>query len=339
MSLPSTAEDSPPTALGALLGPHLRPALAACRLHTGRPTRVEACTGGNVSHVFRVTGDGGSVIVKVRGRRFARLPHIATDPGLIGVEHRALTLHHHLLPDLFPKVLVFLPAAHVMVMTDVFPDGRSWREHLDQRPATTEECARLGSALSRIHHATTGLPPLRDGEGDDCFRAEHAYGYSLRAAGHRALDEACRHLDALPGQQLILGDACPKNLTLAAGRTAFVDLDNVHTGSPLFDLGYLLAHLVLHHITRTEHLRPLATTFLDAYRLPGPHRPWRGDGLLGTVTAGILLYRLEARTVPYPPTAPPGAATQLRQRVRQLLDDGPFTVQDVLEAAEGAVTG
>ncbi|MYT82408.1 Phosphotransferase enzyme family protein [Streptomyces sp. MnatMP-M77] len=339
MTAPPAAEDIPPTSLNALLGPHLRPVLAACRLHTGRPTLVEACTGGNVSHVFRVTGNRGSVIVKVRGRRFARLAHIATDPALIAVEHRALTLHHRLLPDLFPKVLAFLPAAHAMVMTDVFPDGRSWREHLDQRPATAEECTRLGTALSRVHHATTGLPPLRDGDGDDRFRAEHAYGYSLRAAEHRALDEACRHLDALPGQQLILGDTCPKNLSLASGRTAFVDLETVHTGAPLFDLGYLLAHLVLHHITRPEHLRPLATAFLDAHRLPGPPRPWRSDSLLATVAAGILLYRLEARTVPYPPTAPPGAAARLRRRVRQLLDDGPFTVQDVLEAAEEAVTG
>ncbi|MEU8665410.1 phosphotransferase family protein [Streptomyces anulatus] len=339
MTAPPTVKENPPSGLGALLGPHLRPALAACRLYTGRPTRVEACTGGNVSHVFRVTGGRGSVIVKVRGPRFARLVHIATDPALIAVEHRALTLHHHLLPDLFPKVLAFLPAAHAMVMTDVFPDGRSWREHLDQRPATAEECVRLGAALSRVHQATTGLPPLRNGDGDDRFRAEHAYGYSLRAAGHPALDEACRHLDALAGQQLILGDTCPKNLSLAAGRTAFVDLDNVHTGAPLFDLGYLLAHLVLHHIARPDHLHPLATAFLDAYRRPGPPHPWRGDGLLATVAAGILLYRLEARTVPYPPTAPPGTAARLRRQVRQLLDTGSFTVLDVLEAAEGAVTG
>lgn len=131
----------------------------------------------------------------------------------------------------------------------------------------------------------------------------------------------------------------PQNLSLAAGRAAFVDLDNVHTGAPLFDLGYLLAHLVLHHITRPEHLRPLATLFLDAYRLPGPPRPWRSDGLLATIAAGILLYRLEARTVPYPSAAPPGAADLLRRRVRHLLDTGAITVPDVLDAAAGVVTG
>ncbi|MFE3946225.1 phosphotransferase family protein [Streptomyces sp. NPDC059118] len=336
MTLPLASGRAAP-GLGAVLGPHLHQVLAACRPHTGRPTSVEECTGGNVAHVFRVSGKAGTVIVKIRGHRFARIRHIATDPALIAVEHRALTLHHGLCPGLFPQVLAFLPDAHAMVMTDVFPDGRAWREHLDQRAATAEECTRLATALTHVHHTTTSLPPLRDGDGDDLFRADHAYGYCLRSAGHRVLDEACRRLDALPGRQLILGDACPKNLSLAAGRTAFVDLDNVHTGAPLFDLGYLLAHLVLHHTTRPARLRPLAAAFLDAYTLPGPTRPWRDDDLLATVAAGVLLYRLEARTVPYPAASPPAAAGRLRHTLRHLLDTGPFTVPDLLNAATGPV--
>ncbi|MFE7583584.1 phosphotransferase family protein [Streptomyces gardneri] len=334
----SCTTDHTAPSLAAVLGPDLHRVLAACRPHTGRPTLVEACTGGNVSHVFRVRGKVGSVIVKVRGRHFARIAHIATDPALITVEHRALALHHGLLPDLFPKVLAFLPEAHAMVMTDVFPDGRTWREHLDQHGATTEECTRLATALTRIHHATAGLPPLRDGDGDDLFRAEHAYGYCLRACDHPTLDEACRRLDALPGRQLILGDTCPKNLSLHGGRTAFVDLDNVHTGAPLFDLGYLLAHVVLHHITRPALLHPLAAAFLDAYTLPSHARSWRDDDLLATVAAGVLLYRLEARIVPYPATAPPATANRVRHRLRRLLDAGPFTVPDMLDVAAGPVT-
>ncbi|MCA1220021.1 aminoglycoside phosphotransferase family protein [Streptomyces sp. 8L] len=337
MTGPRSTNDTAP-GLAAVLGPHVHQVLSMCRHYTGHPTRIEACTGGIVSHVFRVRGEIGNVIVKVRGHRFAKIAHITTDPALIAHEHRALTLHHGLLPDLFPKVLAFLPEAHAMVMTDVFPDGRTWREHLDQRAATAEECTRLGSALTRIHHATTDQAPLRKGDGDDLFRAEHAYGYCLRACGHRALDEACHRLDALPGRQLILGDTCPKNLSLHGGRTAFVDLDNVHTGSPIFDLGYLLAHLILHHTTRPTLLHPLTAGFLDAYTLPGPARPWCEDDLLATVTAGVLLYRLEARVVPYPATAPPATADRLRHSLRHLLDAGPFTVPDLLNTAAGLVT-
>ncbi|MFJ5229363.1 phosphotransferase [Kitasatospora sp. NPDC088391] len=327
MTAPSAVLATPD--LDQVLGPHLFPVLEKCRPHTGRLTHVEACTGGNVSHVHRVHGEEGSVVVKVRGYRFARMP-IATDPALIAFEHRALTLHHRLLPDLFPQVLAFLPDAHAMVLSDVFPDRRTWREHLDQRCATAEECTRLGTALARVHRATGGLPPLREGDGDDLFRAEHAYGHCLRAAGHRALDEACRRLDALPGRQLVLGDVCPKNLSLAEGRTAIVDLDNVHHGAPLFDVGYLLAHLVLHHLARPAHLQPLAAALLDAYTARAAGW-WRGDDLLAAVTAGVLLYRLEARTVPYPPTAPPATAEKVRHGLLRLLGAQPFTVPELLE--------
>ncbi|MFJ2419158.1 phosphotransferase [Streptomyces brevispora] len=319
--------------LPALLGAHLQPVLTACYPHIGRITRVEACTGGSVSHVARVHGETGRVIVKVRGHRFAQIPQITTDPALIAVEHRALTLYHQALPDLFPQVLAFLPDAYAMVMTDVFPDARTWREHLDERPASVEECVRLGYALTRVHHAAASLPPVREGDGDDRFRKEHAYGYCLLTSGHPALADACHHLDNLPGRRLVLGDVCPKNLSLAAGRVAFVDLDNVHQSSPLYDVGYLLAHLVLHHLTRPNDLYKIASAFLNAYTLPGPARLWPSDALLASVTAGVLLYRLEARVVPYPRTAPPATADRFRHRILRLLDTGPFTVARLLEAA------
>ncbi|MGH3824622.1 MAG: hypothetical protein ACRDRA_17580, partial [Pseudonocardiaceae bacterium] len=105
-------------------------------------------------------------------------------------------------PELFPKVLAFLPSAHAMVMTDVFPDGRTWHEHLDQRRATTSEAARLGRALARVHHATAAVrTPIRS-QGDDWFR-EHTFDFCLRPTRHPALLHACAELATLPSQQLV----------------------------------------------------------------------------------------------------------------------------------------
>lgn len=39
-----------------------------------------------------------------------------------------------------------------------------------------------------------------------------------------------------------------RTLSLAADRVAFVDLDNVHRNAPLYDVAYLLAHVLLHHL-------------------------------------------------------------------------------------------
>ncbi len=53
-------------------------------------------------------------------RRPARLmagAYLSTDPALIADEHHALQVYGQALPELFPKVLAFLPSAHAMVMT------------------------------------------------------------------------------------------------------------------------------------------------------------------------------------------------------------------------------
>ncbi|AXI76969.1 protein kinase family protein [Peterkaempfera bronchialis] len=317
----------------SLLAERFEQVRVACAAHTGPISHIAPCIGGNVSHVFRVHGPQGSVIVKLRGDRFAQIPELTTDPALIAVEHRALILFHQQLPTRFPTVLAFLPQQHALVMTDVFPDHRNWRDHLDRRPATPSETARLGRALAQVHHAAAQISePLRPADGDDLFRA-HTFDFCLRASGHPALDNACHALDQFPGHQLVLGDASPKNMSLAGDTVVFVDLDNVHRNAPLYDLGYLLAHLLLHHLARPRRVPALASVLLDAYsstRLATT--PWRRDQLLAAVAAGVLLYRIDAHVVPYPATAPPQDYHRLRARLLALLDSGPFTVPDLLHA-------
>ncbi|BDH15350.1 phosphotransferase family protein [Streptomyces hygroscopicus] len=328
----------PESGLPDLLGPHLDAVLATCHPHTGPLTHIERVTGGNVSYVYRLHGAQDRVILKIRGTRFSGIPELTTAPELIADEHRALTLYGQALPGLFPQVLAFLPDAHALVMTDVFADGLSWRQRLDQRPATLDETSRLGQALARVHHATATIrTPVRPHDGDDRFR-EHTFDFCLRPTGHTALLDACRQLAALPGQQLVLGDVAPKNLSLAAARVAFVDLDNVHYNAPLYDVAYLLAHVVLHHLNRPAELPALVAALLDAYAGLKSARSWAVDRLLATVTAGVLLYRLATRLVPYPPTAPSAVGERYRNQVVRLLDSGAFTVPDLLRAAGKATT-
>jgi len=334
-----TASPPPVPDLADLLGRHLGDVLDACARHTGPITRVERATGGNVSHVFRVHGATGHVVLKIRGTRLANIPTISTDPALIAHEHSALQIYGHAAPDLFPTVLDFLPDADALVMTDVFPDGRSWHEHLDHHPATTGDTARLGRELARVHHAIAAVTtPIRP-HGDDRFR-EHTFDFCLRPTGHPALLTACAQLAALPGQQLVLGDVAPKNLSVTGDRVAFIDLDNVHRNAPLYDLAYLLAHVLLHHLRWPDTATALATALLDAYArsdaTPAQARRWADDPLMATVAAGVLLYRLAARITPYAPTASPAVSRTYQDGVLRLLDNGPFTVPDLIDLTEQA---
>ncbi|MFF4410403.1 phosphotransferase [Streptomyces sp. NPDC001404] len=333
---PPQPRSAPPT-LPALLGDCAPAILDDCARHAGTLTRIEAAVGGNVSHVFRVDGGRGSVIVKVRRGHFARIPALRTDPALIADERHALEVYAAAVPDVFPRVLGFHAEAHAMILTDVFPDRRSYHEHLNRSPATAEEIARLGSTLRRIHQATREIrTPIRS-QGDVWFR-EHTFDFCLRARGHKALDESCEELATQPGQQLILGDLAPKNLSLAAGRVALCDLDNVHRSWPLYDVAYFLAHLLIHHLAQPHHLPALVRALLSGYF--GAQPPEGAAGLLmAKVTAGVVLYRLSNDTVPYLLAQPPALAERYRNRVLGLLDTAVFAVHDLVHATEPGEAG
>ncbi|MFJ8273817.1 phosphotransferase [Streptomyces sp. NPDC094154] len=313
-----------------LLGNALPAVLTSCHPHTGTIQRIERATGGNVSHVFRVTGSHGNAIIKIRTNRFARIPALRTDPALIADERRALEVYAAASPGHFPRILGFHREAHAMVLSDVFPDGLNYHEHLDQRSATAAEMSRLGAALRTIHHATRQIRTQIRSQGDVWFR-EHTFDFCLRAGEHKALDAACEEMAAQPHQQLILGDLAPKNLSLATG-VALCDLDNVHHGWPLYDVGYFLAHLLIHHLHQPRHLHTLVPALLTGYH--GTDLPDEAqERLMARVSAGVVLYRLASTTVPYPLAQPPSLTRRYHDRIRELLDTAPFTVRDLVHAA------
>ncbi|MFI1162857.1 hypothetical protein ACH4UM_04400 [Streptomyces sp. NPDC020801] len=324
VALPAPAE---------LLGDALPAVLGDCSAQVGDIGAITRLTGGNVSHVFRVEGARGSVVLKVRAATFARIPSLRTDPALIADERRALEVYGALVPSVFPRVLAFHPRAHAMVMTDVFPDRRSYEDHLHERSGTPEELGRLGAAVRQVHDATKDVRvPIRS-QGDLWFR-DYTFDYCLRASGHPVLERVCGELRAQLPQRLVLGDLAPKNLSLADGRVAFCDLDNVHRSRPLFDLGYLLAHILLHHINRPERLPALVSALLDAYyadRTPST----RTRTLVATVAAGVIFYRLDNATVPYRLATSAEQGRQVRRRVAHLLDRGTITPESLNDAVAG----
>lgn len=319
--------------VAALLGESLPAVLTDCRRYAGHLTHIQPAAGGNVSHVFRIDGDKRSVILKIRSSRFARIPSLPTDPALIADERRALDLYASTGSAVFPRVLAFHADAHALVLTDVFPDRRNYHQHLDERPATAEEMTRLGTALRRVHEATRSVRAQIRSQGDVWFR-DHTFDFCLRAAGHPVLAQACEELAAVPGQQLILGDLAPKNLSLAGGTVAICDLDNVHHGWPRYDLAYIAAHLLIHHLRWPRHLHALVNALLTAYEghAPQQRRPAAEEHLAAKVAAAVILYRLAGTIVPYPLAGPPHLAAQYKDRVLGLLDTGTFTFQDLIQA-------
>ncbi|WP_367435219.1 phosphotransferase enzyme family protein [Streptomyces celluloflavus] len=315
-----------------LLGPALPRVLADCRPHTGTPLVIERASGGNVAHVFSVRGPAGRVIIKIRREYFARIPYLRTDPALIGDECRLLELYHAAAPDVFPRVLAFHDDAHAMVLSHVFPDGRTYHQHLIERSATAGEMARLGRTLRSVHQATRDARPPHRPVPDPRFPV-YQRDFALRSPRHPALDAACAEMADHPDRQLILGDLAPKNISLTGVRIGLCDLDNAHHGWPLYDLGYFAAHLLIHHLTRPHELPALVTALLMGYQ--GKRPLTRQDATLAaTVAAGVVLYRLGDSVVLYPLGQPAALVDRYHERTRTLLDHGPLTLKDLVRAAQ-----
>ncbi|MFI5864654.1 phosphotransferase [Streptomyces sp. NPDC051546] len=323
VSMPSLAD---------LLGPALPRVLADCRPHTGVPLVTERVSGGNVAHVFSVRGPAGRVIIKIRREHFARIPSLRADPALIGDECRLLELYHAAAPGVFPRVLAFHDDTYAMVLSDVFPDGRTYHQHLTERGATAGEMVRLGRTLRRVHQATRDAHAPQRRNPDPHFPA-YQRDFALRSLGHPALDAACAEMAGRPERQLVLGDLAPKNISITDARIGLCDLDNAHHGWPLYDLGYFAGHLLIHHLTRPRELPALVTALLMGYQ--GKRTLTRPDaGLAATAAAGIVLYRLGDSIVPYALGQPAALADRYRGRARALLDHGELTLQDLVRAAQ-----
>ncbi|MDX3366439.1 phosphotransferase [Streptomyces sp. ME02-6987-2C] len=322
-SLPSLAD---------LLGENLPRTLADCRHHTGVPLLVERVIGGNVAHVFSVRGPVGRVIIKIRRENYAGIPSLRADPALIGDERKLLDLYHSAAPGVFPRVLAFHDDTHTMVLSDVFPDGRTYHQHLIKRSATVREMVRLGRTLRRVHQATRDEPPLEQQKPDPRFPT-YQRDFALRSPRHPAVDAACTEMASRPEHQLVLGDLAPKNISVTDTRIGLCDLDNTHHGWPLYDLGYFAGHLLIHHLTQPHELPSLVTSLLMGYQ--GERPLTRPDAVLtAAVAAGVALYRLSDGIVPYSLGQPTELADRYRARTHTLLDHGPFTFQDLVRAAQ-----
>jgi Ser/Thr protein kinase RdoA (MazF antagonist) len=218
-----------------------------------------------------------------------------------------------------------------MVLSDVFPDGRTYHRHLIERSATTSEMMRLGRTLRRVHQATRDA--RRSQTSDDPRFPAYQADFALRSPRHAALDAACAEMAGRPDRQLVLGDLAPKNISITDGQIGLCDLDNAHHGWPLYDLGYFAGHLLIHHLTRPHVLPALVAALLKGYQ--GTQALTRPDAVLtATVAAGVVLYRLGNGVVPYSLGQPTTLADRYLGRTRTLLDHGPLTLQDLVRAAQ-----
>jgi 5-methylthioribose kinase len=287
---------------------------------------VNRVSGGLVHFVFSVAGQNGRVFLKIRGRFYAEVPDITTNPAIISDEYRALMLYSQVLDGVFPTVLLFDPNLHYILLSDVMPDNTTLADKYVAGKVSPSDLFSLGATLGRIHLSLAQLDTCIRTPDDTTYR-NRVLEYVFERYDHPLLqNEASRHRDR--EDQLIIGDLSPKNIRVADGRVTLCDLENAHRGSRLYDLAYLLAHVMLHSASVDQAIAA-SSALLDGYIVAGAQLDKEDDHLLIT-TMAIFLYRLDNPKIPYNLGNLAARRTALRANAFRLLERPPQAIRELI---------
>ncbi len=262
--------------------------------HLGEtPTGISEIGNGNLNHVYRVTGSTGSIIVKQAVPYVRRVG--ASWPLTIRrleIEARAYEVHAQVAPHALPRLFGHDRSLHVLALEDL-RDSVDWRTLLtadvdipDAASLAGEYCGRVAAGTGVLALTAGEATRLRKAFGDpamqmftdemvfvapyhdhptnawpahleDAAQIIRADEVALRAA-HRA-----RWLFRTSGECLLHGDLHSGSVMTGLGQSSHViDLEFAFVGPIAFDLGNLVAHLLLARSRRM--VRRTEVTVIDA---------------------------------------------------------------------------
>jgi 5-methylthioribose kinase len=259
---------------------------------------------------------GATFLVDAEGERYVvkqPLPYLSVAdvwPARLeraGIEAEALGVLGALTPDHVPRLVDYDPERFVVTMVAAPSSWVEWRAALLHGTVDIGVGKTLGHVLGTWHAATRDDPAVLERFGD--------LGLFVELRGdpyHRTVAERCPDLagpvlaclDELLAERhcLVHGDFSPKNVLVGAdGGVWVLDHEVTHAGNPVFDVAFLLHHLVMKTVhlgarddTAPPLVRACARAFVDAYAAAGG--PATGADDVVRHTGALLLARVHGKS-------------------------------------------
>lgn len=231
--------------------------------------------GGGVSNVvLAVHADGLDVVVKQSLPRLRVEDEWLAKRERVVTEAAALALAGELTSGAVPAVHSVDAEACVIVIERAPDAWKPWKEMLLAGQADSEVAARLGSMLATWHRETVRDDDVArrfdDHEAFDQLRIDPYYRTVMRR-WPRLTRAVGAYVDQMEATRVCLvhGDYSPKNVLAGPDGLMVIDFEVAHVGDPVFDLAFMLNHLLLKSVHRPAALsayRAAGVAFLDAYR-------------------------------------------------------------------------
>ena len=244
-------------------------------LLTGDAT-VETLTGGVSCIVLAVSNSQVDLVVK------QALPELKTQAKWVAdqrraiVEARAMQVYHSVTADSVPELIDCDSEEFTLTMSRLARSCTNWKIDMLEGRIHPEMGGKLGLILAKWHNAAANSSEIKEEfmEGALFEQLRVAPFYRTVAAVNPQLTSVINALIAEITEvkaTLVHGDFSPKNIMATTeNRPIVLDFEVAHTGNPVFDLAFLLAHLLC-KVIRTEDnsekelLLATASQFLNTY--------------------------------------------------------------------------
>ncbi len=252
------------------------PYLTERKLLSGNAT-VEVLTGGVSCVVLAVASDEREIVVK------QALPELKTKAKWVAdqrraiVEAEAMLVYQSITPDSVPELLDCDEANFTLTMSRLPNTCTNWKQDMLEGRIHPEMGEKLGKILAQWHNATAVDSAIKAKfmEGELFEQLRVSPFYRAVAAKNPNLQQVINSLiEEITNEKIALvhGDFSPKNILATSDHSPIVlDFEVAHTGNPVFDLGFICAHLLCKTIRTNnsgekEALISTANRFLDSYR-------------------------------------------------------------------------
>lgn len=242
-------------------------------VHDGATVAAAELAGGVSNVVLAVHADGLDAVVKQSLPRLRVAEEWLAKRERVLTEAAALELAAALTPSEVPRVLA-VDAERCAIVIDRAPaDWRPWKDALLAGETDAGVAARLGSVLATWHRETAEDAEIAgrfaDHEAFDQLRVD-PYHRAVMQRWPRLARPVGAYVEQLAGARVCLvhGDFSPKNVLVGDDGLWVIDFEVAHVGDPVFDLAFMLNHLLLKTVHRPDAAvayRACGAAFLDAY--------------------------------------------------------------------------
>ena len=240
------------------------------------PAEVEELTGGVSNVVLAVKAGDKDLVLKQALPQLKVAAVWKADQRRAIVEANGMKLLHSITPDSVPELIDFDPEEFTLTMERLPRDCTVWKSDLLSGVIKPSIGADLGRILASWHNFGAETKEARDAYMEDSLFDQLRVTPFYRAVAkvNPALDARIQELIneiTTVKATLVHGDFSPKNIMISSSDKPIVlDFEVMHTGNPVFDLGFVSAHLLCKYLRIEDSkqrglLRDTAISFINSY--------------------------------------------------------------------------